>query len=120
MATLVSVGATSPFCFLALRDALAPLAVRPGSALRSETALRLALAAAIHLLAFCFRDVGLIIALRGALLGSLVCYVLPALIFLSSARGRAASAPMRLAHKALAGYGLGMAALGTACVLAIG
>ena len=62
-------------------------------------------------------QVGLIIALRGALFGSLLCYVMPAFIYLRSARGRAASTAARALHRLLAGYGLAMAALGTACVL---
>ncbi len=62
-------------------------------------------------------QVGRIIALRGALLGSIACYVMPALIFLRSARGRRAKPITRNLHRALALYGVGMAALGTACVL---
>ena len=114
-ATLLSVAATAPFCFLALRDSLAPALV--GTRGVSETGLRLGLAAAVHLLAYLCRDVGLIIALRGALLGSLVCYVMPAIIFLNSARGIASSRLTRLLHMLLAAYGVAMAALGTACVL---
>ena len=65
----------------------------------------------------CAYQVGLIIALRGALLASLVCFTMPAVIFLHSARGRASSGLVRAVHKALAGYGVAMAGLGTACVL---
>lgn len=122
VATLLSVAMLAAFSFLALRDATAPHVLRTGTTdgaddrLR-ETGLRLVLAALVHAAAFFARDVGFIIALRGALLGSLVCFTMPAMIFLHSERGRTAGRTSRALHKALAAYGVTMAALSTACVL---
>ena len=65
-------------------------------------------------------QVGLIIALRGALLGSVACFCMPALIFLRSERGKAAGRLSRALHMALLAYGAVVAALGTACVFRSG
>ena len=120
LATLLSVAAISPLTFLALRDVVAPVLTRGGRLIVPETGLRIALVLIVHALALTFRDVGFIIAIRGALLGSLVCFAMPAIIFLQSARGQAAPALTRALHKLLAGYGFSMAALGTAVILKYG
>jgi len=116
-ATLVSIACLAPLQVLAFRDAVMPALCPNGVSLAAERTLRIGTALSAHLLAFCFRDVGLIISLRGALFGSLVTYCMPALIFLRSARGRAASPLVRTLHRALIGYGALMAGVGTTVVL---
>ena len=82
-----------------------------------ERGARILLAATVFALAFTFRNVARIIALRGALLGSVLVYCLPPLIFLHSQRGRAASRTTRGLHGALIAYGGAMAVFGTLAVL---
>ena len=64
------------------------------------------------------KDVAFLIALRGALLGSLVNYAWPALVFLRSARGRGSVRGVRAAHIAMIAYGIVGSILST-CALVL-
>jgi amino acid permease len=116
VATLLSVFGCYSLGFLGLRDACAPILI-DRLALITETPMRLTFAASIFCLSLCFRDVARIVALRGALLGSIAIYCIPAFIFLRSERGQQASTRTRCLHYALLAFGVGMSVLGTACVL---
>jgi amino acid permease len=116
VATLVSVLGVHPLTFLGLRDACAPLLVGR-LRLASERGLRLAICACVFTLSYFFRNVAKIIAVRGAVLGSMVVYCLPCAVYLSSERGRRARPSTRLFHRSLMAYGALMAVVGGACVL---
>ena len=63
---------------------------------------------------------GKIVALRGALLGSIVVFCLPAAVFLHSERGNQAGRGTRLLHYGVLGYGALMSLVGTLSVLLAG
>ena len=63
------------------------------------------------------KDVSYVIAMRGALLGSIVCFAVPALVFLRSARGLRSRLRTKRAHMALVGYGLASAVASTVSVV---
>ena len=66
------------------------------------------------------KDVAFVIALRGALLGSLVNFAIPALVFLRSPHGSTTTALNRRSHMAMAAYGLVGAAASTWHVVRLG
>ena len=101
---------------LAFRDAIVPQIVAKGLPL-NENLLRVAIALGAHFFSFCFRDVGLIISLRGSLLGAPCVFTMPSLIYLRSKRGKAAGALAKALHRFLMWFGVAMAAVGTTCVL---
>ena len=115
-ATLLSVAALTPILALAFRDAIVPQIVAKGLPL-NENLLRVAIALGAHFCSFCFRDVGLIISLRGSLLGAPCVFTMPSLIYLRSKRGKAAGALAKALHRFLMWFGVAMAAVGTTCVL---
>ena len=89
---------------------------------RFQRRLSLALLAAVTLTAAFATDVRLLIAVRGALLGSIITLVLPAVILLRSEAHAADESPgwarARLFAKGLVFYGAASSVLGTAaCVL---
>lgn len=131
-ATFISVLTGFPLVFLAMRDALVTwitgrYAATPHigkrdlrSMLQQPKVLSLLLCALCALGSMVAKDVAFVIALRGAFLGSLVNFAIPALVFLRSAHGRNAQTRVRRAHKAMVGYGVLAAAASTWQVLRLG
>ena len=116
VATLVSVLGVHPLTFLGLRDACAPMLVHRLRIIDERT-LRLLICLCVFLLSYVFRNVAKIIAVRGAIFGSMVVYCLPCTVYLSSERGRRAGRVTRAFHRLLVAYGVLMAVVGAACVL---
>ena len=147
-ATFISVLSGFPLVFLAMRDALATWirerVEREESARESAresgreatsygreatsqrwlvehpNVLSLLLCALCALGSLLAKDVAFVIALRGALLGSLVNFAIPALVFLRSPHGSTTTALNRRSHMAMAAYGLVGAAASTWHVVRLG
>ena len=113
-----------PLTFLALKGCCAPLARalagERGDAAAGDRRLSVVMLAGLALCAYYGKDLLLIVALRGAMLGALIIHVLPAIIGLGVLEARAADPALSLERGALWGllsYGLASIVLNTAVVL---
>lgn len=77
----------------------------------------LALGGGFSALALVFKDLGLLVALGGAILGSALVYIFPAMMAIAEKKGAISSKAEKLANWALAGLGLFFAGLGAVMCL---
>ena len=89
VATLASVGTAYPLVFHALRDVVCAAVLPAGAPTIARKALSAGLLAAISALALNVDNLTKLIAVRGAALGSLLVYTLPAILALASGRSAA-------------------------------
>jgi len=73
-----------PLTFVGIRDGVLSLLGRKAPSTRTQTVTTLVLLAVVSTLAVFLRDVGFVVSLGGALLGSCIIYIFPAIIFVKT------------------------------------
>ncbi len=110
-----------PLTFVGIRDGVLGLAGVKKPSERTQTLTTLVLLAMVSTLAVFLRDVGFVVSFGGALLGSAIIYIFPAIIFIKTMAQKIASGELQetaavrnevALNKGIAGLGVVMAIIG--------
>ncbi len=110
-----------PLTFVGIRDGVLDLMGKKNPSDKTQTITTLVLLTIVSTLAVFLRDVGFVVSFGGALLGSCIIYIFPALIFIKTMAQKVASGEIQetaavkrevLLNKGITGLGVVMAIIG--------
>ena len=111
-AILASIIFGYPLTFVGFRDGLLELLGNSAPSWRTKDLSGIVVLAAMTVAATFLRDLGKVSSVAGALLGSSIIYIFPALAFIASAKGDPKQATESKVNRVISGVGVGLGAIG--------